>query len=58
MRYLPQLVLDACALAGLGAVVFGVGMISRPAAWILGGLLVSGGAVALSWATAPRRGRR
>lgn len=48
VRHLPQLLLDAVALAGLGAVVFGVAQIYQPAAWILGGLLASVGAAALS----------
>jgi hypothetical protein len=46
------LLLDAVALAGLAALVRGVDLIYRPAAWILGGLVVFLGAAALSRAPA------
>lgn len=60
MRHLPQLVLDVVALAGIGAVVYGVALIYQPAAWILGGLVAFLGAAAITVArgNAPRRGTR
>lgn len=58
MRHLPQLLLDVVALAGLAALVTGVAMIYRPAAWILGGALAFLGAAALSRGAPHSRARR
>ena len=47
-----QLTLDFLAMVGLGAFLFGVWQVNQPAAFIAGGAIVMGGAIA-----AARRGR-
>lgn len=40
-----ELLIDVLAIAGAGAIVFGVYQIHEPAAWVVGGLL----AMAAAW---------
>jgi uncharacterized membrane protein len=42
---------DAVAVAGCLAVIYGVAQIHRPSAWILSGLMAIAAAVFVSWST-------
>jgi hypothetical protein len=58
VKFLPSLILDLIALSGLGVFLLGVDMIYRPAALVIGGLVVFAGAAGMSRAFGPERMRR